>query len=81
VAAGFGIGAVSPLIGMHSKNVYGEASLGTAMGLVSLVFHVANAVGPVAAATVSDATGSRAIPVAVSGGIMVVAALVVRSSD
>jgi MFS family permease len=81
VAAGFGIGAVSPLIGMHSKNVYGEASLGTAMGLVSLVFHVANAVGPVAAATVSEATGSRAIPVAVSGGIMVVAALVVRSSD
>ena len=81
VAAGFGIGAVSPLIGMHSKNVYGEASLGTAMGLVSLVFHVANAVGPVAAATVSDATGSRAIPVAVSGGIMVVAALVVRSAD
>lgn len=81
VAAGFGIGAVSPLIGMHSKNVYGEASLGTAMGLVSLVFHVANAVGPVAAAIVSDATGSRAIPVAVSGGIMVVAALVVRSAD
>ena len=81
VAAGFGIGAVSPLIGMHSKNVYGEASLGTAMGLVSLVFHAANAVGPVAAATVSDATGSRAIPVAVSGGIMVVAALVVRAAD
>lgn len=81
VAAGFGIGAVSPLIGMHSKDVYGEASLGTAMGLVSLVFHIANAVGPVAAATMSDATGSRAIPVAVSGAIMLVAALVVRSTD
>lgn len=81
VVAGFGIGAVSPLIGMHSKNVYGEASLGTAMGLVSLVFLVANAVGPVAAATVSDLTGSRAIPVAISGAIVAVAAFVVRSTD
>lgn len=81
VAAGFGIGAVSPLIGMYSKNVYGEASLGTAMGLVSLVFHVANAVGPVAAASVSDITGSRAIPVTISGVIMIAAAMVVRSTD
>lgn len=81
ILAGFGIGAVSPLIGMHSRAVFGEASLGTAMGLVSLVFQVANAVGPVAAATVAESTGSRALPVAVSGAIVGVAALVVRSTD
>lgn len=81
LAAGFGIGAVSPLVGMHSKNVFGTASLGTAMGLVSLVFLLANAIGPVAAAWVADATGSRAIPVAVSAGVVMLAATVVRSTD
>ena len=79
--AGFGIGAVSPLIGMHSKNVFGQASMGTAMGMVSLVFLGANAIGPVAAAWLSASTGSRALPVLISGGIMAVAALVIRSTD
>lgn len=81
LAAGFGIGAVSPLVGMHSKNVFGTATLGTAMGLVSLVFLLANAVGPVAAAWVAEATGSRAIPVAVSAGVVAIAAAVVRPTD
>ncbi len=81
VAAGFGIGAVSPLVGMHSKNVFGTRSLGTAMGLVSLVFLLANAIGPVAAATISERTGSRSIPVAISAGVVALGALVVRSSD
>jgi len=81
IVAGFGLGAVSPLVGMHSRNVFGETSLGTAMGLVSLVFHLANAVGPVAAAWVVDATGSRAIPVAASAVVVATAALVVRSTD
>lgn len=81
VAAGFGIGAVSPLVGMHSRSVFGEASLGTAMGLVSLAFQLASAVGPVSAAWVADTTGSRAIPVAVSAAIVASAALVVRTSD
>ena len=81
VTAGFGIGAVSPLVGMHSKNVFGETSLGTAMGLVSLVFYLSGAFGPFAAAWVAEWTGSRAIPVAIAAGIVTLAALVVRSSD
>lgn len=81
LAAGFGIGAVSPLVGMHSKNVFGAAGLGTAMGLVSLVFLLANSVGPLGAAWIAEDTGSRAIPVAISGAIVACAALVVRSSD
>jgi predicted MFS family arabinose efflux permease len=79
--AGFGIGAVSPLVGMHSRSVFGTESLGTAMGLVSLVFLLANAVGPVSAAWVADATGSRAIPVAISAIIVGSAATVVKRSD
>jgi predicted MFS family arabinose efflux permease len=81
VVAGFGIGAVSPLVGMHSKNVFAQASLGTSMGLVALVFQLATAVGPVVAAWVVDSTGSRAIPVAASAVVVAAAALVVRSTD
>lgn len=81
VFAGFGIGAVSPLVGMHSKDVFGKASLGTAMGVVSLVFHVANAAGPLGAAWIAESTGSRAIPVAISSVIMAGAALVIRTTD
>lgn len=79
--AGFGIGAVSPLVGMHSRNVFGAASLGTAMGAVSLVFLLANAVGPVVAARVAESTGSRSLPVAVSSLVVALAAAVVRPSD
>lgn len=78
-AAGFGIGAVSPLIGMHSKDVFGKESMGTAMGLVSLVFLLCSAVGPLATAWLSDATGSRALAVGVSGLIMGLAAIVIRT--
>jgi predicted MFS family arabinose efflux permease len=81
IFAGFGIGAVSPLIGMHSKNVFGQSSMGTAMGLVSLVFLGANAIGPLGAAWMSASTGSRALPVLISGAIMVAAALVIRATD
>lgn len=81
ITAGFGIGAVSPLIGMHSRNVFGAESLGTAMGLVSLAFLLANSIGPVAAAALSDAIGSRAIPVAMSAVIVGLGALILKSSD
>jgi len=81
LAAGFGIGAVSPLVGMHSKNVFGATAMGTAMGLTSLVFLLCNSVGPVGAAWLADLSGTRAIPVAVSGVIVGTAALVVRAAD
>jgi MFS family permease len=78
VVAGFGIGAVSPLVGMYSKDVFGQHSLGTAMGLVSLVFLLANAIGPTGAAWVAEATGSRAVPVAISAAVVGVGAIIVR---
>jgi MFS family permease len=81
VVAGFGIGAVSPLVGMHSKNIFGPASLGTAMGLVSLAFQLAGALGPLLAATIAQSTGSRGLPVAISAGVVLLAALSVRATD
>lgn len=81
VVAGFGIGAVSPLVGMHAKNVFGERSLGTSMGLVSMMFLVVGALGPVISGWLAESTGSRAIPVAVSAIITVGAALLIRPDD
>lgn len=81
VLAGFGIGAMSPLVGMHSKAVFGETSLGTAMGFVSLVFLVVGAVGPAMAGLVAETTGSRAIPVAISAGVTLLAAVFIRAPE
>lgn len=81
IVAGFGVGAVSPLIGMHSRNVFGEASLGTALGLVSLVFLLASATGPILAALLAETTGSRSLPVMVSSIIVLGAAVVTKPTD
>jgi hypothetical protein len=51
------------------------------MGLVSLVFLLCNSVGPVGAAWLAGLTGSRAVPVAISGVIVGTAALAVRATD
>lgn len=74
VVAGFGIGASSPLQGMHARIVFGASSLGTAMGLLSLAFMVIGSIGPAAAGTIATATGSRALPV--FGGAVLTAAAI-----
>ncbi|MEX2279754.1 MAG: MFS transporter [Acidimicrobiia bacterium] len=74
VVAGFGIGASSPLQGMHTRLVFGASSLGTAMGLLSLVFMVIGAIGPTLAGVIASATGSRAIPV-LGGAVLTAAAI------
>lgn len=79
VVAGFGIGAISPLIGIHSRDVFGVEGLGTAMGAVSLVFQMAGAVGPPLAGWLAVQTGSRGIAVVGAGVLSAVAAVVLRS--
>lgn len=79
LVAGFGIGASSPLLGMHARRVFGASSLGTAMGLLSLVFMVVGAAGPVLAGTIATATGSRALPVL--GGAVLTAAAIALLAD
>ncbi len=79
LVAGFGIGASSPLMGMHARRVFGASSLGTAMGLLSLVFMVVGAAGPALAGTIATATGSRALPVL--GGAALTAVSIALLSD
>lgn len=79
--AGFGIGASSPLVGMYSREVFGPFSLGTAMGMVSLVFYVVGSIGPIGAGMIAAATGSRALPVALGAVVTVMAALLIQPKD
>lgn len=81
VVAGFGIGASSPLQGMHARLVFGTASLGTAMGLLSLAFMVIGSIGPALAGSIATATGSRAIPV-LGGAVLTTFAIpLIRTPD
>ena len=77
VVAGFGIGASSPLVGMYSRDVFGEKSLGTAMGSMSMVFLVVGAPGPALAGWVATSTGSRALPVLASAVLSLGAAFLI----
>lgn len=81
VVAGFGIGASSPLQGMHARLVFGASSLGTAMGLLSLSFMVVGAVGPALAGITATVTGSRAIPVFGGGLLTALAIPLIRRPD
>jgi MFS family permease len=76
LVAGFGVGAMSPLQGMQSHELFGEAALGTAMGLTFLVFLVVGSLGPALAGVLADATGSRAVPVLAAALVTLVAAFV-----
>lgn len=78
IVAGFGIGAASPLVGMYSREVFGASSLGTAMGLLSLVFLVVGSAGPAVAGFIATATGSRALPVGLGAIAAAVAIPLVR---
>jgi MFS family permease len=76
LAAGFGIGALSPLVGMFTNELFGRESLGTAMGTVSLVFFGAGALGAPLAGLVASSTGSRAVGVIGAAVLAALAAIV-----
>ena len=79
IVAGFGIGAIAPLIGIHSRDVFGADSLGTAMGAVSLVFQVVGAVGPPLAGWLTGQTGTRSVAVVLAGVLALAGGAVLRS--
>lgn len=80
LVAGFGIGALSPLQGMQSHQLFGESSLGTAMGLTSLVFLVMGAAGPAMAGVVAETSGSRVVPVLGAAAVTLVGVFVTPST-
>jgi predicted MFS family arabinose efflux permease len=78
VFAGIGIGASSPLQGMHAHRLFGDAALGAALGSLSLVFMVGGAIGPAAAGWVATGTGSRSLPVLAAAGVTTMALWFIR---
>jgi MFS family permease len=59
VVAGFGLGAYSPLQGIHAAELFDHRSLGATMGLYTTISQVAGATGPGLAGLVADRTGDR----------------------
>jgi predicted MFS family arabinose efflux permease len=78
VFAGVGIGASSPLQGMHAHRLFGDAALGAALGSLSLVFMVGGAIGPAVAGWVATGTGSRSLPVLAAAGVTAMALWFIR---
>ena len=74
VIGGFGIGATSPLQGIHASTIFPPDRLGQGMGTMTLVFGVAMALGPTAVALMPKGTpsvgsterGRRRVPLAVA---------------
>jgi MFS family permease len=78
---GFGVGASSPLQGMHARDLFGAAGLGTAMGALAMVFLVVGSMGPIAAGWLAETTGSRAIPVLASALVTISAVPLIRPAS
>ena len=76
ILAGFGVGALSPLQGMTTRDLFDAETLGTAMGFLGAMFLTVGAIGPVVAGIVAESTGSRAIPVVGAACLSLVAAVV-----
>ena len=76
LVTGFGIGAISPLQGIYTAELYAPDVLGSAMGLVTVLFAGFGALGPAIVGALADATGSRLWAVAIGAGSAGLAALV-----
>lgn len=59
VVAGFGIGAISPLQGIYTAELFDDDVLGSAMGFVTVLYASVGALGPAIVGALADATGSR----------------------
>jgi len=79
--AGLGVGAISPLQGIYTADLYDRDVLGSAMGLVTVVFASFGALGPLLVGALADATGSRLWAVAVGASAAAGGAAVLARSD
>ncbi|MDH3679034.1 MAG: MFS transporter [Acidimicrobiia bacterium] len=65
-AAGFGIGATSPLQGIYANELFDRAHLGASMGVITMVFGLSSAAGPTVVGLIADLTGTRWLGVALT---------------
>ena len=76
VIGGFGIGATSPLVGIHSSQIFPPDRLGQGMGSMSLVFGLAMALGPTSIALIADGETVRWLgPTIAAGGALLAVAM------
>ena len=59
LVAGFGVGAMSPLVGIHSVSIFPDGILGVGRGTVAAAASAASAVGPLLGSSAVAVTGSR----------------------
>lgn len=80
---GIGIGATSPLQGIHSTTVFAPERLGQGMGTISMIFGVSMALGPLLVSMLNTVASVRwtAPGVGAAAGAVAVAVLHERSSD
>jgi len=65
--AGFGIGAISPLLGIYANELFDEVHLGACMGVLITVFGLSTALGPALVAVLAEFTGERWWGVLIAG--------------
>jgi len=76
LVAGFGLGAISPLQGIYTADLFDKEVLGSAMGFVMVLYASVGALGPAIVGALSDATGSRLWAVAIGASAAGLGALV-----
>ena len=81
VVAGASIGAMSPLDGIYARQLLPPEDLGTLMGAVALLTGLASAIGPIVAAALVDATGSRRAAGLLAAGCAVAGALTLNGGN
>jgi MFS family permease len=81
-AAGLGIGAASPLIGIYASELFERHHLGASIGVVTMVFGVSGALGPALVGVLSEQVGSRwpGVVLAAAAGVVAVS-LMGRPAD
>jgi MFS family permease len=74
IVIGLAVGAESPMVGIRGREVFDERTLGTSLGAVTLGIFIAGAIGPAAAGTLAESTGSRVWAVLAGASVALVAA-------
>lgn len=80
VVAGFGIGSMSPLVGINSVAIFSDSRLGVGRGTVAAAGSAAGAVGPLLGSGAVAITGSRSAAAVVAAGAGFAAVLAMRSA-
>ncbi len=81
LAAGFGIGATSPLQGIYAAELFDHNRLGHALGITTMILGMAAAAGPLVVAILSDLTGSRWWAIAIAIPAATIAALLMNGDS